>query len=46
MNYTSAIVAVVVLIGTVAWYVEVRHKYRGPASAVHVEEDSAKTAEV
>ncbi|GAA5913479.1 hypothetical protein JCM8208_005192 [Rhodotorula glutinis] len=33
MNYTSAILAVAVLVGTIGWYVEVRHKFKGPASA-------------
>ncbi|GAA5833898.1 hypothetical protein JCM3766R1_002462 [Sporobolomyces carnicolor] len=39
MNYTSAISAVFVLIGTVAWYTEVRKNYKGPASALHVVEE-------
>lgn len=33
MNYTSAILAVAIVVGTIGWYVEVRHKFRGPASA-------------
>ncbi|GAA5951990.1 hypothetical protein JCM3765_005161 [Sporobolomyces pararoseus] len=41
MNYTSAITAVFVLIGTIAWYAEVRRNYKGPASAVHVVEEVA-----
>ncbi|GAA6014334.1 hypothetical protein JCM11491_005044 [Sporobolomyces phaffii] len=39
MNYTSAISAVFVLIGTIGWYVEVRRNYKGPASALHVIEE-------
>jgi hypothetical protein len=39
MNYTSAITAVFALIGVVAWYVEVRKNYKGPASALHVVEE-------
>ncbi|GAA5993504.1 hypothetical protein JCM10908_000621 [Rhodotorula pacifica] len=42
MNYTSAIAAVAVLFGTIAWYVEVRKHYKGPASqSAHVEDELA-----
>lgn len=42
MNYTSAIAAVAVLLGTIAWYAEVRRHYKGPASQVaHVDDDIA-----
>ncbi|BGO99917.1 hypothetical protein NBRC10513v2_004146 [Rhodotorula toruloides] len=42
MNYTSAIAAVAILIGTIGWYVEVRRHYKGPASqAPHLEETVA-----
>ncbi|GAA5879992.1 hypothetical protein JCM3774_005469 [Rhodotorula dairenensis] len=41
MNYTSAIAAVAVLLGTIAWYVEVRKHYKGPASQVaHIDDDA------
>ncbi|GAA5823962.1 hypothetical protein JCM11251_003360 [Rhodosporidiobolus azoricus] len=33
-NYTSAVSAVFLLLGTIGWYAEVRRKYKGPASTV------------
>ncbi|GAA6061213.1 hypothetical protein JCM10212_001534 [Sporobolomyces blumeae] len=44
MNYTSAISAVFVLLGTIAWYAEVRRKYKGPASAVHLVDADSDSA--
>ncbi|GAA6042680.1 hypothetical protein JCM8097_003742 [Rhodosporidiobolus ruineniae] len=34
MNYTSPICAVVLIFGTIGYYVEVRRNYKGPASAI------------
>ncbi|BGP57305.1 hypothetical protein JCM8202v2_004945 [Rhodotorula sphaerocarpa] len=40
MNYTVCIAAVVVVLGLIAWYAEVRRHYKGPASQLPHMEDT------